>query len=90
MYYNTNQLSAFELLEAIGKAETQEEAVLKIFQKHKRFTASDVWKWYGRDKCPLTSIRRAITDLCNEGRLVKCTEMKEGLYGKPEHYYRLV
>ena len=36
-------------------------------------------------KCPLTSIRRAMTNLSNEGKLIKTDVKIEGMYGKQEH-----
>jgi hypothetical protein len=38
---------------------------------------------------PLTSIRRAITNLTKEGRLIKTHKMKIGIYGKQVHTWRL-
>ena len=41
---------------------------------------------------PITSIRRAITNLTTKKKLVKCPKeegMKEGNYGKLNHYWKL-
>lgn len=43
-------------------------------------------------KYPLTSVRRAISDLTKDEILVKDTDEKKmvmGLYGKPEHTWKL-
>lgn len=70
---------------------SQEQAVLKIFKDKKKLSASEAWLLYNKkDNTPITSIRRAITDLCSEGELVKTLKTKEGLYGKPEHIYKIV
>ena len=38
---------------------------------------------------PLTSIRRALTNLTNAGELVKTDKQMKGMYGRPEHQWRL-
>ena len=40
-------------------------------------------------RAPITSIRRAITDLTNEGKLVKTNSLKKGNYGKKCHCWKL-
>ena len=47
-------------------------------------TASDAWKKSGLmdNNTPLTSIRRAITNLEKKGKLEKTDIQKEGMYGK--------
>ena len=40
-------------------------------------------------KCPLPSIRRAMTNLSNEGKLIKTDVKMEGMYGKLEHLWCL-
>ena len=89
MFYNTTKESGKDLESYSVKAETQKESVLFLFQKFKKGTASDVWAFYGPALCPLTSIRRAITDLCNEGKLIRTEEKKIGLYGRSEFIYSL-
>ena len=38
---------------------------------------------------PITSIRRALTDLTSKGKLVKSSIMKMGPYGKQVHCWKL-
>ena len=38
---------------------------------------------------PITSVRRAITDLTTEDRLIKTDIMKKGKYGKEVHCWKL-
>jgi hypothetical protein len=38
---------------------------------------------------PLTSVRRAMTDLTSERQLLKTEQMKPGYFGKPEHIWVL-
>tara|TARA_R100001244_G_scaffold14940_1_gene16505 strand:+ start:199 stop:570 length:372 start_codon:yes stop_codon:yes gene_type:complete len=64
---------------------TQEEFIYNLFRAHKKMTASEVWNKFR--EVPLTSIRRALSNLSREGLLQKLEETKTGLYGAPEHYY---
>lgn len=90
-YYNTNNESGKELEQSIQQAEKQKAAILKIFQRWGKLTGSEAWKLFDpQGKSPLTSTRRSMTDLYNEGKLVKTKERKKGIYGSPEHYYKLV
>jgi len=90
-YFNTNNESGHQLKESNLNAMKQEEAILKIFQRCKKLTASECWKIYDFNrKTPLTSVRRAITNLCDYGQLEKTEQMKEGLYGKNEHVYKVI
>jgi transcription initiation factor IIE alpha subunit len=43
----------------------------------------------GLGDVPLTSIRRAITRLSYQGRIVKTDRQREGLYGKPEYIWEI-
>lgn len=88
-YYNTTSEIGEKLKAYLSEAKSQEEAVLKLFQKFNHGTASEVWKLYGVYSAPLTSIRRAITDLTKEGLLVRTEGKREGIYGRPESIYKL-
>lgn len=89
-YYNTNNLEGAELKEAHKNAESQQVIILRIFQRHKRLTASDAWSYFtAKKRVPLTSIRRGITNLAKDGLLEKTTKQKIGMYGKPEYVYQL-
>ena len=89
-YYNTNNEVGLELKESNKKAKTQEDAILDIFKISIRLTASGAWLIYNfKGNTPITSIRRAITNLCNEGKLLKTPETKVGIYGKSEHVYQI-
>ena len=93
-FYNTIGENADELSESIAKAKSQEAKIMKCFYYYEakypnlRFSPSMVLKMTGL-KCPLTSIRRAMTNLSNEGKLIKTNKKIEGLYGKQEHLWCL-
>lgn len=90
MYYNTNKESGQTLKESNRKADSQEETILKYFEKFPTslFTADLVAKGTGLN-CPITSIRRSISNLKGEGKLVKTDIMALGSYGKLTHCYTL-
>jgi hypothetical protein len=53
-------------------------------------TASEVWKLMDNYKnIPITSPRRVLSNLTREGKLIKTDKTKIGLYGDPEHFYKL-
>ena len=92
-YHNTNNLTGNELKKANQKACSQEEAIMDIFIDNKgvQLTPSCVWEIYCSEfnSIPLTSIRRAITNLTNKHKLFKTHKMEEGIYGKPEHFWEI-
>ena len=91
-YYNTTSLSGEELQQAVIQAEKQEDAVLFLFRMNERLTPSEAWIKYNQitnNNTPLTSIRRAITNLEHNTRLVKLEDQKIGLYGRKEGVWKL-
>jgi|688.fasta_scaffold302740_1 hypothetical protein len=89
-YYNTNNLRNQQLLDAIDKNANQEVIIECIFKYENRaLTASQVWGLFPNKTVPLTSIRRALTNLCSKNAMFKLDKMIIGLYGKPEHFYSL-
>lgn len=71
---------------------SQQHAILAIFRSAPdSLTPSDVWtrtQWGGR-RWPLTSIRARMTKLTDAGVLIREEKQKPGLFGKPEHLWRL-
>ncbi len=92
-FHNTIRLQGEKLQHQIQKCKNQEEAVLLIFKKHSKnkdkFTASEIFTILNINS-PITSIRRAISNLKHAQKLHKLNETKKGIYGMPEHYYKLV
>ncbi len=89
-YYNTNKLQGDDLLSARIRGGKQEEIVLELFIRLKRslLTPPEVQEW-ALPEAPLTSVRRAMTDLTKEGYLIKTKVKKTGLYGQPNFCWRL-
>ena len=88
-FKNTTGENGEKLLEFNDKAKKQEIRVLELFKKCPKLSPSEVYNDYPIQRTPLTSIRRAISNLKNQGILQKLKEKKDGLYGRPEYYYQL-
>lgn len=92
-YYNTTGLSDEELQKAIVKAKTQNDRVMLIMQtKARPMSASTIWGKYRANfgNCPLTSIRRSLSNLKQYGSIRWTGEYKKGIYGKPERLLEVV
>jgi hypothetical protein len=88
-YYNTTNLKGQNLKNQKKKAETQNKKILNLFIKHKKLSCSEVYKLYDCINTPLTSIRRGVTVLYNNGKVVKTINKNNGLYGRKEYIYKL-
>jgi len=88
-YFNTNRETGDVLKQSIATAFRQQHRVLYIFQSSPRalFSPEEIHRHFD-DNVPLTSIRRAITNLTQEGKLEKTTHMSVGKYGKKVHLWR--
>jgi hypothetical protein len=90
-FFNTNQTPEPQLSERRNAAITQQDMILEIFRRNQMMTPSrchHIYHQYGR-KAPITSIRRAITNLASQGFLIKTKETAPGPYGQAEHFYKL-
>ena len=92
-YYNTNKLSGKDLETAINKAKSQ-EAQVELHMKansSKRYTPFQLQEAFITDYdiiFPITSVRRALTNLTNDKILVKNDKMVIGDYGSPNHTWK--
>ena len=96
MYYNTTNENGSLLKVNTKQAENQTELTLSVFQTYPTYTfsADEVWNFLIdnesiNEQTPLTSIRRAITDLTNEGKIVKTNRKVLGLAGRSTYTWRL-
>jgi hypothetical protein len=91
-FHNTIRLRGDELVRAIAKAKTQEERVLLYFRAERRpLTPEDVLPIMSKGT-PITSVRRAMTNLATCGLLRKMTleeRFSMGSLGKPMHSWEL-
>jgi hypothetical protein len=96
MYYNTTNENGSLLQTNMKQANNQEQLTLAVFQTYPTYTfsADEVWNFLIdneaiNEQTPLTSIRRAITDLTNEGKIVKTNRKVLGSAGRKTYTWRL-
>ena len=89
-FYNTTGLAGEQLERRIEQAESQEEAVEALFEAHPAaaLTPFEVQRAV-LPGSPITSVRRAITNLTDQGVLRKTDHQKEGPYGDPNYTWTL-
>ncbi len=92
-YYNTTKQTGDSLRRVQQKTMIQSDRVLMFFEDNAllSMSPSQVHSMVFADKenVPLTSVRRAISDLTNAGKLTKLNRYTSGLYGTKEHLWRL-
>ena len=84
-FYNTIRVGGHELNEVIRKVEKQNDRVYEIMkQVNKSMTPFQVQQVYILlfGSVPITSIRRAMTSLTNDGKLEKLDEKRQGQFGQ--------
>lgn len=88
MFYNTINEKNPQLSVLRKKTDTQEQKILKFFEKNKdkSFTPADVERQFNY---PITSIRRAMTNLTKQGYLIKTERKSLGKYGVNNYTWRL-
>ena len=94
MFYNTIELSLTELKDANIQTLKQEEFITEIFKANPTALISPsrmlgIYQKYYQKDTPITSIRRAMTDLTDKEVLRKTSVMVMGLYGKQEYCWCL-
>ena len=88
-FYETINQTDSALKESKKKTRKQEDLIYSLFQKRKRPLSPSMVLSQSGLNCPITSIRRAMTDLTNLGKIVKTDRQIKGLYGKAEHLWEL-
>ena len=86
-FYNTINETGAELKHSRQHTDCQEDEIARIFLVHKRLSPSQAHELFNGGSTPLTSIRRAITNLAIDGVLVKTEAKRLGIYGKVEHVW---
>lgn len=83
-YYDMTNLQDQDLFREQINAESQEARVFNHFINHRRFefTPFDILHQVFDDAVPVTSVRRAITNLTDRGQLVRTNNKRPGDYGK--------
>jgi len=90
IFHNTIGLNHTEKAIAARRSKSQKIRILNFFRDNPRgqFTPFEVQQ-LARINAPITSIRRAITNLTKDGYLVKTRRMKDGQYGIRNHTWQL-
>jgi len=83
-YHNTNNESGEGLRKSVDTSKRQNDIILEYFQlcPNDNFTPEEIWKRLFDENTPITSIRRSISNLTDEGKLFKTKEQRKGMYGK--------
>jgi hypothetical protein len=96
IFHNSVPIEEENLPEARMKAQNQKLRILRVFELNptSKFTPTQLhylMTEVGFDKMLLTSVRRSITDLTKEGRLIKCdySESRKGQYGTLNRTWKL-
>ena len=88
-FYNTVNEDFNELAKSQAKAKTQEEKIINCFKQYEKSLSPSMVLSITRLNCPITSIRRAMTNLSNDGKLEKTKNFVIGNYGKKKHLWCL-
>ena len=91
-YHNTNKATGAVLEKSEAKAKSQEQEVIEFFKTRWRYSSAErVWHhlYAFHGLTPLTSVRRAFSNLVKAGKLVKTDKTVKGMYGKQIHLYEL-
>ena len=87
-HYNTTNESGQVLKDSKKKALTQQERILRYFKTFhflKHETPDSVCKYVFNNRVPITSVRRAMTNLTDAGLLEKTNTKRPGRYGKDNY-----
>ena len=89
-YFNTTKLKGKNLAEAQSQTYNQEQVISLYFTQNPKaeLTPFQVNMAILRN-APITSVRRAMTNLTKNGVLEKLEIQRPGKYGKPNHLWRL-
>lgn len=88
-YYNTTHSSGADLQKFEIKAQSQEEQIEIWLSTKRHATPSQVQNGL-MPLVPITSIRRAMTNLTHAGKLEKTERQIQGPYGRPEYVWAYV
>ena len=86
-YYNTTGESGVQLEIFKKKAKTQSEMIMKFLSSQPlvEYGASQLLKLVFKNSVPITSVRRSISNLVNDNKLIYTGGTREGLFGRNEN-----
>ena len=90
-YHNTTNESGQQLRLYQKAAMNQDTKIIELikFYRLEKFSPKDINLLYPVAGTPITSIRRSINTLTKRGELTKTDEKVPGIYGRPEHVWRV-
>lgn len=88
-YYNTTNQSGSTLKDYSEKAMTQDDVIMSLFKSKATLLSPSMILSMSGMNCPITSIRRSVTNLTKAGKLEKTDNQVLGLYGRPEYLWKL-
>ena len=88
-FYNTIEENPNQLAQSQSKAKTQEAKIINCFMQYETPLSPSMVLSISGLNCPITSIRRAMTNLSDDGKLEKTKDFVMGSYGKKEHLWCL-
>lgn len=90
-FFNTTHLYGDQLRREIENAKGQEDKIMVFFRNYpgKEFSPDYVHRTVFSDNVPLTSVRRAITNLTRKGLLKKTENQCIGAYSKLNYTWKL-
>ena len=86
-YYITTNESAEQLEMFESKAKTQSEIIMKFLSSKPsaEYGASQLLSIVFKDTIPITSVRRSISNLVKENKLIYTGGTREGMFGRNEN-----
>ena len=88
-YYNTTEQTGEELQTSHQKTKKQDELIYECFLSSEQPLSPSMVLNNLNLNCPITSVRRAITNLTKDGLIEKTNQYVEGNYGAKEHLWKL-
>lgn len=90
LFHNTTGRAGDELRHRQDRAGSQQEIILLFFENHRleTFTPDEIRDRLFNYDTPITSIRRAITNLTDAGNLKKTGVMRPGRFGAVTHTWQ--
>ena len=89
-FYNTTNQKGEILKTSRKQAKAQEDVIYEYFKRNhqKIYTPFNIQRALALTHTPITSIRRAITNLTDKGYLIKTTTQQIGEFGKPNYCWK--
>tara|TARA_B110000483_G_C17733867_1_gene365799 strand:+ start:243 stop:533 length:291 start_codon:yes stop_codon:yes gene_type:complete len=90
-YYNTTNESAEQLEMFESKAKTQSEIIMKFLSSKPsaEYGASQLLSIVFKDTIPITSVRRSISNLVRQNKLIYSGGTRQGLFGRNENLIKI-